>query len=131
MTVTFNGTDLLLTIHGTPKPAQWDAPLSRQAWFGVQGEATLVGQNHGRGVRLTAHLTGFATLSALLTKINNLQNLRGNFGSLVVDLGGGDSTTYTKCTFETCEPTETPWLDGSGTNGWQCDIELIWRQSNG
>ena len=130
MSVTHAGTSLGLTLHGTPQPGQWQSPLVRQTWFGVRGEATLIGAQHGRQIKLMAHLSGYATLNAVLTKINALQALRGSFGSLVIDLGGGDITTYTLTLLETVKSTETPWLDGSGVNGWQCDIELIWRQSN-
>ncbi len=131
MSVTFANSNLGLTIYDPPQPGQWDTPLARKSWFGVGGEATLVGKAKGRPVTMTAHLRGYASLNAVETAINSLQNLRGTFGSLVVDLGGGDATTYTLCTFESCTPTEMPWLDGSGVNGWQCGIRLEWRQSNG
>ena len=130
MSITHASNDFGLTVHGIPQPGQWDAALSRHSWFGVVGELTLVGKNHGRTLELQAHLTGFASMSAILTQLNTLQTYRGNFGDLVVDIGGGDSTTYTKCTLESVEPTEVPWLDASGVNGWNCSIKLMWRQSN-
>lgn len=130
MSITHANVDYGLTIHGIPQPGQWDAVLSRHSWFGVHGEYTLVGKNHGRAISLDAHLTGFDSSNAILTRLNTLQTYRGQFGDLVMDLGGGDTTTYTKCTFESIEPTEAPWPDASGVNGWNCGVKLMWRQSN-
>lgn len=125
MTVTFAGVDMNMTIHKSPIVGQWDSPVSRFSFFGVRGELTHTAPASGRMITLDAHLTGFASEFALLTAINNLQLLRGTMATLVIN-----STSFEYTTFETVEATEAPWLDGSGVNGWQCDIRCTWRQSN-
>lgn len=129
MSVTQGSTNFGISVHDTPQIGQWDQPHVRHSWFAVLGEATFKGRNHGREIRLTAHLTGYASLTLLLSGLNTIQNARGLTGALTINLGGGDAPTFANCVFQSCEVTEDPWLDGSGQNGWQCDITLTWRQS--
>ena len=129
MSVTHASVDYGIPIHGTPQIEQWDAPLVVHRWFNVVGEATFAGRNHGRRIKLPCHLSGYASLTAILTGINNIQNVRGLAGELTIDLGGGDAPTFSNCVFESLELSEEPWLDASGVNGWQCDATLTWRQS--
>lgn len=129
MSVIQASTNFGVSVHGTPRIGQWDAPHVIHRWFGVVGEATFSGRNHGREIVLPIHLTGYASLTAILTGINTIQNARGLAGTLTIDLGGGDAPTFANCVFKSLELSEDPWLDGSGVNGWQCDGTLIWRQS--
>jgi hypothetical protein len=131
MSIVLAGTDFGITIHGSVQQEQWDAPIVRQAWFGVLGEATLIGRNHGRALLIDGHLSGYNSHLLLTTALNNLQNLRGLYGTLSVDIpfGALPANDYDDVLFEGIMPTEAPWLDGSGTNGWQMDCRLTFRQS--
>ena len=128
MTITHNGTSYGTHLHGTAHVGPWERSESVQIFPGVVGAYTLQGKKHHRMITIPFHLTGYATHVLLLSGVVEFGTLQGVSGSLVVDLGGGDSSTFTLCTFLGFEPSEDPWKDGSGVNGWQQQGMLKFRQ---
>ena len=116
------------TLHGTPVVPPWDFTRVSQKFFGVVGEQNLYGKFNSRYIMIPYTLIGHASHLLLQTEIASIVVQIGTAGSLVFNLGGGDSTTFTQCIFEGFEPSENPWRDGSGVNGWQVTGQLKFRQ---
>ena len=115
-------------LHGTPIVPPWEFAVNRQVYYGTLGELSMYSKVHGRNITIPFHLHGFATHVLLQTEIASITSRMGETGTLTVDLGGGDSSTYPYCTFEGMDQEENPWLDASGTNGWQVRGTLKFRQ---
>ncbi len=118
-----------LTIHGTPEETQWERPIYVRTHPGVQGEAGFIGKRTGRFVILDASLTGFNSCAALLFRLGSMQKQRGRYGELTITVPDSDVSTYPKALLLEVNPVEKPWLDASGVNGWQCDIQMKWRET--
>lgn len=130
MSLTLTGIDFGTYIHGTMNVPPWEFSVARQRVFGVAGEQTLYGQAHARNITIPYHLYGYSTHAALQLQIGSLSTEATTSGTLVVDLGGGDSYSFTNVSFEGFEPSEEPWKDGAGVNGWQVRGTLKFRQAN-
>lgn len=129
MSISIASTTFASTYYGTPHAPEFDFSRSSQVFFGLAGEYNLYGQAHSRTITIPYYLTGFSTQLALQQARAVLTVAVGTYGTLTYDLGGGDSTPFTFCTFEGFQPSENPWKDGSGTNGWNQAGTLIFRQS--
>jgi len=127
MSLSFAGLSFGSHPHGPITAGPWDVQKVRQQWFGVTGEAHLVGRATGRQLSTWLHLTGYASHSALATGIAALSDYLGVNGTLTITIGA-DTGTYTNVTFESFSEQEAPFLDGSGVNGWQTRLQLIFRQ---
>lgn len=128
MSITLGATSFGNHIHGTAQVPPWERSESIQRFPGVTGAQVLQGAKHDRIISIPFQLTGYASHLLLQTGISDLSVLQGSTGSLTVDLGGGDSVTFTQCIFVGFEPSEDPWKDGSGVNGWQQKGTLRFRQ---
>jgi hypothetical protein len=107
----------------------WEVNVVRKRWFAVIGETTLVGAKTSRRLSMPVHYYGAATHVALQGAIANLQSyVEVLNGTLTVDFGGGDSSSWTNVTFTGFEITKDPFVDGSGVNGWQIEGNLNFRQ---
>lgn len=115
-------------IHGTPNLAPWDYSDTAQTFHGLLGETHLIGEAHGRDITIPFELTGYSTLTLLLSAVGTMADEYGTTGTLTIDLGGGDAPTLTNCIFNGFTPSEDPWKDGSGVNGWQQRGTLRFRQ---
>jgi len=130
MSLTLTGVDFGTYIHGTANVPPWEFSVARQRVFGIAGEQTLYGQAHARFITIPYHLYGYSSHANLQTAIASLAADAGTSGTLTVDLGGGDSISFTTIAFEGFEPSEEPWKDGAGVNGWQVRGSLKFRQAN-
>lgn len=129
MTISINGTEFTSTsLHGVPTVPPWEFADKTQQFFGVVGEYHLTGKASGRWITIPFELTGLASHYLLQQEVATLASLIGTNGDLIIDLGGGDSTTYTQCRFDGWSPDEPPWKDGSGVNDWQQRGVLKFRQ---
>jgi len=116
-------------IHGTPIVPQWEVGKTIQRFFGVVGQYQLTGVRHAHEITIDVHFYNYATMALLLADIATIGTKQETLtGTLTVDLGGGDSSSYTNCIFTGYEPDEPPWKDGSGQNGWQQRGKLRFRQ---
>jgi len=131
MTITLGTIPFDSTIHETPNVPMWEYQRIRQTFFGVAGEVVFLGAAEGRDITIVYTMTGHSSHDDLQDGIAQFNLALGESGDLIIDLGGGDTTTYTNCIFYGFEPQETPWLDGSGVNGWQCKGTLRFRQIAG
>ncbi len=131
MTITFNGVPFNSTLHGTPVVPPWEFQRSSQTFFGVPGEYQLLGAANFRNITIKYEMTGHATHLNLQAGIAQFAIILGFTGTLEVDLGGIDVSSFDNCTFDGFFPEEPPWYDGSGVNGWQCRGELRFRQKAG
>lgn len=129
MSVSIGGTTFTTSsIHGTPIIPPWRFQRSAQGFFGVVGEYHVLGQLNAREIVLDFELTGYATLAAINSASTSINAGIGTSGTLSIDVGGGDVSSLTLCTFDGWEPSEAPWKDGSGVNGWQQKGKLHFTQ---
>lgn len=114
-------------LHGSMKAGQWDRSFGVQRFFGVPGEYHLQGRPHGRDLSTWCHPSGYSTRSDIQDAIDLINTFQGDSGTVTLTIDG-NTTTFENCIFQGFEPDEEPWLDGSGTNGWQVRGTLRWRQ---
>lgn len=129
MTISIGSTSFGANIHGTPSVPPWEYDRTLQSFFGITGELMMLGAAKGRQITIMLQLTGYSSHYLLQTAVAEMAALLGAFGTLEVDLGGGDVSTFPLCTFEGFFPEEDPWRDGSGANGWQQRGQLRFRQA--
>ena len=128
MTILFaNQLDTETHPHGTAMVQAWQRQSVVQTWFGLSGEQHLNGKQNGRDISIWLWLLGYGTHEEVHDDIELINDLAGEFGTLRVDLGS-DSKDFENCVFMGFAPEEAPWLDGSGTNGWNCKGTLTFRQ---
>lgn len=114
--------------HGVLLVEPYDLPIVPGQWFGVAGEAHVVGERYGRILRTRLTFSGYATPQALKTDLDTLKTKIGKLtGTLSVTIGGG-TEQYTKTTFLNFEPEGPPFYDGSNVYDWVQFVQLIWRQ---
>ena len=130
MSISIGSFNFSSTIHGTPVVPPWEFTVSEQKWFALNGAYELLGSANARTIKISYEFTGNASHTALQSALATLSAAIGTIGTLVVDLGGGDSVSFTHCTFYGFQPSGQPMLDGSGVNGWEMQGELIFRQRN-
>jgi hypothetical protein len=128
MSLTHDGFTFFGHDHSTVLADEYDVPVVPGQWFGVAGEAHVVGERYGR--RLTCRLTmsGYASPAALKADLDTLKTKIGKLtGTLAVVIAGG-TEQYTKATFLGFRPAAPAFRDGSGQHGWVQFLELMWRQ---
>lgn len=120
---TFGGSSL----HGDIVPqGSFQPQLLTEEYFGVKGEAHLIGETGGRSLTCDYTLSGFASAALLQTAIENINAKIGELtGTLSVS--GNMTLTFAGCTFVGFEH-QAKFLDGSGVNGWCVHGRLHWRQ---
>ena len=105
---TFNG----VTLPGVTKivrPAEHVVELQESKVFGVAGKTVIADEAHGREIRITHWLTGFATSVALQNYLDTtLKNaILGKPGTLVVNVTGTVYETYTDLVCRVIDPNPT------------------------
>lgn len=130
MSLTLGAYDLEApSIHGTPVVRPWEVSRTAQRFFGLTGEQQLTGSRHVKEITIPVHYTGYATMVLLLADLTTLATYQeSDAATLTIDLGGGDSSSFTNCIFTGFSPDESPWKDGAGVNGWQVRGTLSFRQ---
>lgn len=105
-----------------------ELPIVTARFFGVKGEAQLVGETYGRDVYCRARLFGYSTAALLKAAVANIRARQGKLlGTLTVT--GNLAQSLTEMTFvDVIEPDPGAQLDGSGVNGWHQEIILRWRR---
>lgn len=131
MTLTFGSLSLASEIHGTARVPPWTFQRVTQTFFGVPGEVQLLGAAESREILIPYTMTGHATHLNLQAGIAQFALALGLTGTLEIDLGGIDVSSFPDCTFDGFTPSEDPWYDASGVNGWQCAGTLKFRQKAG
>lgn len=119
----FGGSNL----HGDLIPAaNFDPQVIVGQFFGVRGEAHLLGDACGRDLTCDYMLSGFLTSSDLDTAIKAIEAKIGVLTGTVA-LTGNIVTSQRFCTFLAYERGSMQF-DGSGVNGWLVRGRLRWRQ---
>jgi hypothetical protein len=101
-------------------------------FFGVRGEAHLVGETGGRNLYCDFTLRGYETPDALHAALEDLESRAGTLtGALTMTVGSG-TRTFQKCTFLGFQPDPRgPFYEGSNQGfGWMLFGRLLWRQRN-
>jgi hypothetical protein len=129
MSITLGTISFGTNIHGTPVVSPWEYDISLQHFPGVYGETEFRGKWRGREITIPYHLYGYGTLVLLLADVVEMSSAIGTTGTLNINLGGGDSSSFTEVTFRGFFPEENPWKDGSGVNGWNQRGMLHFRQN--
>lgn len=128
MTITQDGFNFEgATHHGDLVSPQAETPVVQGQFFGVRGEAHLVGEPYGQDIECDLTLTGYSTATLLKAAIARIERKKGQLTGAVV-LTGNLAHTYPPMTFlDVRKPTPAQY-DGSGVNGWTQTIYLKWRQ---
>lgn len=114
--------------HGDIIPGPWDAQIVQEAFFGVSGEAHLVGFTGGRDLICNYDIIGALTSTLLGQQLVAIdQVILQLTGDLTIN--GNIVGVYPKCTFLGYERAPM-FFDGSGVNGWCVFGRLRWRQRN-
>lgn len=120
---TFGGSSL----HGDIIPAQNFQPqLVIGEFFGVLGEAHLLGESSGRDLTCQYMLSGFATSALLAAQIADIESYI-NVLTGTVTISGNISASHRFCTFLAYDHGPM-FYDGSGVNFWIVEGRLRWRQ---
>lgn len=110
-------------LHGTLKESPWDQPVAVQSYFGIKGELHLIGKAQGRDLELDIMLYNGADEAAVRTATAAIGVEQGLSGTLTIN-----GLTWTNVRFVSFTPSEAPWQDGSGINGWCLRGVLKFRQ---
>ena len=129
MSVQHAGRNYRISQHGVPSSEDFDSTISLITFPGVRGEAISIQPANGQWVSLDIQLTGFGKEAALLDHVTLLRSWRGLHGDLYVNIDETRVPHYPNTTLVEVRLQERPWLDGSGTNGWQCAGQILWRYS--
>lgn len=129
MATTFNG----LTLPGVTRnvrPGPLVAELQESKVMGLAGKSVIADEPHGREVRLTQWITGFASAAALKTYLdvtlkNGIHRKRGT-----LDVGGYETYTDLICKEIDPNPTDQGTLpDTSGpTTTFHREIRILFEQ---
>lgn len=113
--------------HGDIIPGPWDPQVVQEQFFGVAGEAHLIGATGGRDLVCNYDLFGFASSTLLGQQLVTLDSqillLTGDLA-----ISGNIAGIYTSCTFVGYDKISPFFFDGSGVNGWGVFLRLRWRQ---
>ena len=113
--------------HGVVSESETEVNIVQGKFPGVKGEQHLIDETKGSFLRCTYNITGGANYAALRTSIDTINVKAGKLtGTLTVT--GTVAATFAACTFIGFFPTQPPFLDGSGVNGWCAIGELRWRK---
>ena len=127
MTISLGSMSTGSAMHGSIKAGVWEYQKATQSFFGLTGEYIMLGRFRGRDITTWLWPSGYASLDALQTAIDTLNNDIGVSGTMTWTFGAA-TTTYTQCLFEGFDIEEEPWLDASGVNGWQVKGTIKFRQ---
>jgi hypothetical protein len=112
--------------HGDILPGLWDAQVVAEQFFGVAGEAHLIGATGGRDLICPYDILGAGSSTLLGAQLVALDavilQLTGDLA-----ISGNIAGVYPKCTFLGYERASM-FFDGSGVNGWCVFGRLRWRQ---
>jgi hypothetical protein len=124
-TLSHSAIDLITTygIHEGEDPQEWQFNLYSGQFPGVRGETHLKDKMKGRDIPIVVRYRGFETRALLEAAMDELEDYKGNDGSLVVD-----DRTYESCTFASMRRVERTFPDGSGLHGWTVKVLLVFRQ---
>jgi hypothetical protein len=117
-------TDHTDLVSGTPA----QLPIVPGQFFGVKGEAHLIGETYGQDLYCTALLFGYNTAALLKAAVKRIRDKQGKLtGTLTVS--GNLAQSHAQCTFlEVIEPEPGAQYDGSGQHDWRQRIVLKWRR---
>lgn len=118
-----HATDSVIVAGSVP-----DLQMQRFQFFGLQGEAHVIGESSGVDLSCEFTLQGYNTHALLMSDVGALAGKVGKLTGTLTQTIGGNSNTYPKCTFLGYVASEPPFLDGSGVNGWVSHGRLFWRQ---
>jgi len=118
MSIVLGSVNTGTALHGTIKSTPFSQSRAVQTFFGLTGELHLHGRAHGRDLSAWVMPYGYASDALLQADIATMNELIGEFGTMTWTFNAA-TTTYLNCVFDGFELEEDPWLDGSGTNGWQ------------
>lgn len=115
--------------HGVVVPGEYDVPVVPGQWFGVVGEAHIIGERYGRLITCRLTMDGYATPQALKADLDTLKTKIGKLtGTLSVVIDGG-TEQYAKTTFINFQPDPNGhFYDGSNVHDWVLFVTLLWRQ---
>lgn len=121
---TFTHRHGLIVPEGPPEPQ-----IVVGRFFGVDGEAHIVGGTWGRELFCEYTLDGYNGRFELYDALGILESRIGVLtGDLTIDIDG-DIVVWPDCTFLGFRPIPSgPFLDGSGVHGWTLFGQLMWRQ---
>lgn len=115
------------SLHGDVVPqGSFQPQLIAEEFFGVKGEAHLLGETGARDLVCEYTLSGFASAALLKVVLDEIDSKVGELTGTLTQ-SGNINVTYVKCTFVAYERGNM-FLDGSGVNGWVCRGRLRWRQ---
>ena len=122
---TFGGSNLS---HGDIRLGSPDIPIQTGQWFGVQGEAHLIGATYGCDMWLECMLIEFETAALCWSKIYEIRSKIGTLtGSVTIVTGSLTNTlnaaTFVRAEFESPAPTQPFLSDPYCARGM-----LMWRQ---
>lgn len=127
MGITQNAFNFGSNLHGDLIPAaNFDPQVIVGQFFGVRGEAHLLGDISGRDLTCDFMLSGFGTSALLDAAIKTIEAQMGRLTG-TVSLTGNIVTSQPNCTFLAFERGPM-MIDGSGVNGWLVRGRLRWRQ---
>lgn len=102
--------------------------ISVGQFFAVNGESHIIGETHGADLGCEYRFQGYNTVTLLRDDEKTLESKYGKLTGTLTQTISGNTRTYQQCTFIGFRAFESPWLDGSGVNGWIMRGILLWRQ---
>jgi hypothetical protein len=130
MSLSQDSFDFLDAKHGLVKPATTpELPIVVAQFMGVNGESHLVGEPMGQDLYCDITADGYATKADLDDDLDIMRTKIGKLTGTLVEVHGASTRNWAQCTFLGFQIyPESPFLDGSGVNGWVAKIRLLWRQ---
>lgn len=130
MSLSHDGYSFLGVPHGTiVAETPFEMPIVLGQFFGVTGEAHIIGEPYGRDLSCELTLQGYASITALQAAIDALDARAGVLTGTLTETISGNSRTFPQTTFIGFQQAPPgPFLDGSGVYGWVCFGRLLWRQ---
>ena len=100
MSLVHNGTTLFSgNTHSDIVENPYDFPVEFGQWFGLIGEANIIGGSKGRDIFCRVYADGYASQGAFTTALTALQSLTNTplYGDLVVTHASTSAVTYSYC----------------------------------
>lgn len=106
-------------------------PMVRGQFFGVRGEAYIIGRQYGTALSCELILDQYDSLAALGNAVVALKALQGVLtGTLTEQTAGGFTRSWPNTVFVGFEETRPVFLDGTGESGYVQFTRLFWQHSN-
>ena len=121
--VTFSGRAGTIVAASAP-----ESQLIKGEYWGLIGESHLLGETFGRDLSCEFTFYGYASMALLATAVAAVEGYTNKLTGTLTQTVNGSAQAYPSCTFLGFEPTEPPFLDGSGCEGWIQRGRLKWRQ---